>query len=37
MGYICVEEKVSNGPPLRLCGVYVAMWDCMCGDVREGE
>ena len=34
-GYICVEERVR--PPLLLCGVYVAMWDCMCGGWREGQ
>ena len=27
--YMCGGES-ERGPPLRLCGVYVAMWDCMC-------
>ena len=37
-----MEERVSEAP-LRLCGVYVDMWDCMCGGDymrdggREGE
>jgi len=34
--YVCVEERVSEAP-LRLCGVYVDMWDCMCGgDCMRG-
>jgi hypothetical protein len=35
---VCVEERVSEDP-LRLCGVYVATWDCMCGGdcMRGGE
>jgi hypothetical protein len=26
--YMCGGES-ERGPPLRLCGVYVAMWGCI--------
>ena len=34
--YMCGGES-ERGPPLRLCGVYVAMWGCMCGGGAVGN
>ena len=42
-GSMYVWRRERARPPLRLCGVYVDMWDCMCGGDcmrgggREGE
>ena len=34
-GSMYVWRRERARPPLRLCGVYVDMWDCMCGGGRE--